>query len=194
MPLHVHKCLHTQKACIHTHAYPPTHTKYPLQHTKGKNQSLHYLCVDSSSRLAAHSFAGGQENSFYKTNTEERHAWRKLINLEAGKGWKIAVRARELLLPGRWRTVGEGNWDRLKPTAHRSFQSIKVAPTVSDQNNIAEDPQVCTHVSCFWLHPNCSLLLTMGKQQGMCLGKRPVVWEQKAFYWEFWYSGANTPP
>lgn len=24
--------------------------------------------------------------------------------------------------------------------------------------------------------------------------KQPVVREQKAFYWEFWYSGANTPP
>lgn len=101
---------------MHTYTCIPPHT-----HTKGKNQSLHYLCVDfsfkecyynrlfffSSSRLAAHSFARGQENSFYKTITEERHAWRKLINLEAGKGWKIAVRARELLLPGRWRLLWE---------------------------------------------------------------------------------------
>lgn len=41
-----------------------------------------------SGRLAAHSFAWGQENSFYKTVTEQGHAWRKLINLESGKGMK----------------------------------------------------------------------------------------------------------
>lgn len=45
---------------------------------------------------------------------------------------------------------------------------VKVAPTVSGQKTIPGAPQAKAYANCFWLHPNCYLLLTMEKQQGMC--------------------------
>lgn len=64
---------------------------------------------------------------------------------------------------------------RPEPTTHRAFRSIKLQlrwhPTVSGQKTVPEAPQIQAHANCFWLHPNCYLLLTMEKQQGVCLGK-----------------------
>lgn len=80
---------------MHTYTCtPPTHThKGKINHCITfvwtlvlKNAPITTGFFFSSSRLDAHSFAGGQENSFYKAITKERHAWRKLINPEAGKG------------------------------------------------------------------------------------------------------------
>lgn len=60
-------------------------------------------------------------------------------------------------------------------TTYRAFRSIKLQlrwrPTVSGRKTIPEAPQARAHANCFWPHPNWYLLLTMEKQQGMCLGK-----------------------
>lgn len=60
-------------------------------------------------------------------------------------------------------------------TTHRAFRSIKLRlrwrPTVSGRKTVPEAPQVRAHADCFWPRPNCYLLLTMEKQQGVCLGK-----------------------
>ena len=60
-------------------------------------------------------------------------------------------------------------------TSHRAFGSIRLwlrwHPAARGWKTVPEAPQVQAHANCFWLHPNCYLLLTTEKQQGVCLGK-----------------------
>lgn len=78
---------------------------------------------------------------------------------------------------------------RPEPTTHRAFRSIKLQlrwrPAVSGRKTVPEAPQIQARANCFWLHPNCYLLLTMEKQ-GVCLGKMACCQRTESLLLRIW--------
>lgn len=68
-------------------------------------------------------------------------------------------------------TEQTGETTRTRADKKQSIQVNKASVKVVPNSEWPEAPQVQAHANCFWLLPNCYLLLTMEKQQGMCLGK-----------------------